>query len=99
MTEPWPYQPSKVLRMRDTPDSFEPELLLPEDGSVHYAITFHPKFAENGYVYIGSNGPGKPVGPNKEVPKKADGGPKKFTRVTRYAIDREPPFAFHPETA
>ena len=99
VTEPWAYQPSRVLRMRDTPDAFEPELLLPEDGSVHYAITFHPKFAENGYVYIGSNGPGKPVGPNKEVPKKADGKPKKFTRVTRYVIDREPPFTFHPESA
>ena len=99
VTEPWAYQPSRVLRMHDTPDAFEPELLLPEDGSVHYAITFHPKFAENGYVYIGSNGPGKPVGPNKEVPKKADGKPKKFTRVTRYVIDREPPFTFHPESA
>jgi len=99
VTEPWSYQPSRLWRMRDTADAFEPELLLPEDGSVQYAITFHPKFAENGYVYIGSNGPGKPVGPDKEVPKKADGTPRKFTRVTRYVIDREPPYTFHPESA
>ena len=92
VTEPWAYQPSRVLRMRDTPDAFEPELLLPEDGSVHYAITFHPKFAENGYVYIGSNGLKSPDG---RTPK--DG--RKHTRVTRYVIDREPPYAFHPESA
>ncbi|MFM9197404.1 MAG: PQQ-dependent sugar dehydrogenase, partial [Planctomycetia bacterium] len=91
-TEPWSYQPSRLLRMRDTADSFEPELLLPEDGSVQYAITFHPKFAENGYVYIGSNGLKSPDG---RVP--ADG--RKRTRVTRYVIDREPPYTFHPESA
>ena len=93
VTEPWSYQPSTVLRMRDDAGAFEPEVLIPSDGStVHYAITFHPKFAENGFVYIGSNGLKSPDG---RMPK----DDRKHTRITRYVIDREPPYTFHPESA
>jgi glucose/arabinose dehydrogenase/mono/diheme cytochrome c family protein len=91
VTEPWSYAPSQVMRMRDDPDEFAPELLLAEDGSVHYAIEFHPKFAENGFVYIGSNGPSKLVG--------TDGKPVRACRVTRYRIDPTPPYAFHADSA
>ncbi|MEX0744789.1 MAG: carbohydrate-binding family 9-like protein, partial [Phycisphaeraceae bacterium] len=57
VTEPWAYQPSAVMRMRDGDGAYEPEVLVPaDDTTVHYAITFHPEFAENGFVYIGSNG-------------------------------------------
>jgi uncharacterized repeat protein (TIGR03806 family) len=91
VTEPWSYAPSQVMRMRDDPDAFEPELLLAEDGSVHYSIEFHPKFAENGFVYIGSNALSGQVGP--------DGKPVRVSRVTRYRIDPTPPYAFHAESA
>jgi len=93
VTEEWPYQPSTVRRMRDDESVYESEVLIPaDDTTVHYAITFHPKFAENGYVYIGSNGHKSPDG---RVPA----GDQRFTRITRYEIDREPPYAFHPESA
>ncbi len=93
VTEPWSYQPSTVLRMRDDESAFEPEVLIPvDDSTVHYAITFHPNFAKNGFVYIGSNGVKSPDG---RVPK--DG--RKHTRITRYVIDREPPYAFHRDSA
>jgi glucose/arabinose dehydrogenase/mono/diheme cytochrome c family protein len=93
VTEPWSYQPSTVLRMRDDPATFEPEVLIPADEStVHYAITFHPRFAENGHVFIGSNGVRSPDG---RVPK--DG--RRRTRITRYVIDREPPYALHRDSA
>jgi len=93
ITEPSAYRPSSVMRMRDDPGSFEPELLIPaDDKTVHYAITFHPRFAENGHVYIGSNGL---VSPDGRIPE--DG--RQRTRVTRYTIDRTPPYAFHPESA
>jgi glucose/arabinose dehydrogenase len=93
ITEPSAYRPSTVIRMRDDPASFEPEVLIPADETtVHYAITFHPKFAENGYVYIGSNGLKSPDG---RVPE----DDRERTRITRYVIDREPPYAFHPESA
>ena len=56
VTEPAMYRPSKVMRMRDDPNSFEPETLIEVDdpdlklGTVHYSIVFHPAFAQNGYA-------------------------------------------------
>ncbi|MFO0191419.1 MAG: PQQ-dependent sugar dehydrogenase [Planctomycetia bacterium] len=93
VTEPSAYQPSTVMRMRDDASVYDPEVLIPaDDMTVHYAITFHPQFAENGFVYIGSNGLKSPDG---RVP--VDG--RRRTRVTRYVIDREPPYAFHRDSA
>ncbi|HEV3137415.1 MAG TPA: PQQ-dependent sugar dehydrogenase, partial [Pirellulales bacterium] len=46
-----------------------------------YDLTFHPDFQNNGYLYIGSNGP--------TTGASAD----KTTRVTRYAMDQRPPQA------
>ncbi|NDC63323.1 MAG: hypothetical protein EBZ59_04890 [Planctomycetia bacterium] len=103
ITEPSSYKPSKVMRMRNDPDVFEPETLIDVDhpdakrGTVHYSIVFHPKFAENGYVYIGSNGPPRPGAAH---PKAGTPGiAPKMTRITRYVIDRQPPYTFHPESA
>jgi len=94
VTEPWSYRPSTVMRMRDDEGAHEPEVLIPaDDTTVHYAITFHPNFADNGYVYIGSNGSKSPDG---RIPPDDD---RRFTRITRYVIDREPPYRFHPESA
>jgi glucose/arabinose dehydrogenase/mono/diheme cytochrome c family protein len=96
VTEPAAYRPSAVMRMRDDEGSHEPELLVPaDDTTVHYAITFHPRFADNGFVYIGSNGRKSPDG---RIPA-GDPATTRFTRVTRYVIDRAPPYAFHPESA
>lgn len=93
VTEPSAYQPSTVMRMRDDASVYEPEVLIPaDDSTVHYSLTFHPKFAETGFVYIGSNGLTSPDG---RVP--VDG--RKRTRITRYVIDREPPYAFHRDSA
>ena len=93
VTEPGPYQPSTVMRMRDDASAYEPEVLIPADETtVQYAITFHPKFAENGHVFIGSNGLKSPDG---RVPE--DG--RQRTRITRYVIDRAPPYTFHRDSA
>ena len=103
ITEPEGYHPTQVIRMRDAPDAFEPETLIdvdhpdPRKGTVHYSIVFHPRFSETGYVYIGSNGP-----PRQRLEDSTSGDPamaRRMTRVTRYVIDREPPYRFHPETA
>jgi len=111
VTEPWSYQPSSVMRMRDDPSAFEPETLLKADGSVHYSIVFHPQFAGNGYVYIGSNGPVKADAPasdstlangkqNDKTKRQIEPEkPRKMTRITRYRIDREPPYTFHADSA
>lgn len=80
-----PYAPSRIVRARDDPDAdaVEPVLTTPAVGTA-YGITFHPKFADNGFLYIGWNGA-------------VDGGPKR-TYVTRYTLDRNN-FTIDPATA
>ncbi len=58
-------------------------LALAETG---YHFTFHPRFQENGYLFVGSNGP--PAG----------GGPKRC-RIVRYTMDRTPPYRIDPKSA
>jgi uncharacterized repeat protein (TIGR03806 family) len=77
------YGATKLQRFVDDPKSTELELLLDTDGTA-YDIVFHPHFAANGYVYVGSNGPDK-------KPKK--------TRVIRYTMDRKPPYKLDPDSA
>ncbi len=80
------YGTSRLCRTTDTPESGEYETLLElPSGGVAYSIAFHPRFAENGYVYIGWNGA-------------IDEQPK-HCFVTRYTIGRESPFKFDKESA
>ncbi|MCI0377101.1 MAG: PQQ-dependent sugar dehydrogenase [Gemmataceae bacterium] len=67
------YGPTTICRSKDTADVKEFETLL-ELTDTAYDIAFHPKFADNGYFYVGSNG-------------SRDKGPK-MTRVTRYTMER-----------
>jgi glucose/arabinose dehydrogenase len=83
------YGTTRIHRMKDDPQSkmWEPWLI-----SAHtaYQLEFHPKFADNGYVYIGSNGRGPLLQPadGKREPMK--------TRITRLTIDRKPPHRIVP---
>jgi len=79
------YGPAAVLRVIDDPSTEQAEsvLTIPDKGTA-YGIAFHPRFADNGYLYVGWNGP---VG----------GGPKR-TIVTRYTMDRAT-FALDAESA
>jgi uncharacterized repeat protein (TIGR03806 family) len=79
------YGPAAILRIADDPAVEKAELLLtiPNNGTA-YGIAFHPRFADNGYLYVGWNGP-------------INGGPKK-TIVTRYTMDRAT-FALDPDSA
>lgn len=62
-----------VYSLKDDPQTKDKELVLKlEDTGYHF--TFHPRFKENGYIYIGSNGP-PPEGK----------GPKRC-RITRYTM-------------
>jgi uncharacterized repeat protein (TIGR03806 family) len=77
ITEAWSYGPATVARVKDDPGAEGLEVLFPVDG-VAYAVAFHPNFAANGHVFVGSNGP-------------ASGTPKK-TRITRYTMDPRSPY-------
>jgi uncharacterized repeat protein (TIGR03806 family) len=72
------YAPTKILRMKDDPRATEFEEIWKMKG-IAYDLIFHPKFQENGYVYLGWN-----TGREK-------GG--MATRVTRYTMAREAPYA------
>ncbi len=66
--------PGRIARIKDDPTVSEFDELLQVDG-IAYGAAFHPDFANNGYVYIGSNGP---------ATSKA-----KTTRIIRYTIDKQ----------
>jgi glucose/arabinose dehydrogenase len=74
----------RILRIKDDPNVEKAEQLLALDG-IAYGMAFHPRFATNGYFYVGDNGP-------------MEGGPKK-TRVTRYHMDPRPPYRVDPKSA
>ena len=48
----------RLLRIQDNPNTTQVEVLLNSEDII-YGVTFHPKFQQNGYVYVGSNGPAK----------------------------------------
>jgi len=79
ITQGAPYGRTEIHRMQDDPSVSTFETLLNLDGTA-YEIAFHPRFADNGYVYVGWNGleSGKPE--------------EKKTKVTRYTVDRKPPY-------
>lgn len=49
--------PMRVRRMRTGGDGSDAETLMDQLDDLYYSAIFHPKFAENGYVYFGANGP------------------------------------------
>ena len=88
ITEAGAYGKTALYRVKDDPavrTEDAVKLMDTPDDSVAYDFTFHPKFAENGFVYVGWNG-------------KAPGTKTHFTRVTRYTMDRKPPFAIDPKS-
>ena len=72
-----------IYRMKDDPSTKTADsikmLETPENGTA-YDLCFHPKFAENGYIYIGWNGTPDPTIKSKR------------SRVTRYKMLTRPPY-------
>ena len=71
------YGPTKIMRSTDASNQTELELLHETKG-VAYSIAFHPKFLENGFMYIGSNGKTE--------------GEKNKSRIIRQTLSRSAPF-------
>ncbi len=69
----WP-EPGGLRVFTDAQDVSSSEPLLPSDRIV-YGFCFHPKYLENGYLFIISNGPSKDA--------------NKFDRITRVTIARD----------
>ena len=78
------YSPTTLIRFRDSPDVDSYETVAKfTDERLFYDICFHPKFAENGFVYLGTN-------------VKVNG--VKHSRVSRFVVDREAPFKFQADS-
>jgi uncharacterized repeat protein (TIGR03806 family) len=79
-----PYGPTRLCRTKDDPSSGEYEVLL-DLKALCYDIAFHPKFRDNGYVYVGGG---------CALSGKAD-----RNGVTRYTVARTPPYRLDPKSA
>ncbi|MDX1945814.1 MAG: PQQ-dependent sugar dehydrogenase [Pirellulaceae bacterium] len=72
------YAATTIYRLADDPAVTEPvPLLETPGGGTAYGICFHPKFADNGYLYVGWNG---------RLDKESKDPKKCF--ITRYTWDR-----------
>lgn len=102
--QPKPYAPSSIGRLNVGDATGTLETLLESDETV-YDLVFHPRFAENGYVYVGGNGTYVPPPPPAAKPEsgKPESGkpepaappappPEKKNRITRYTVERQPPY-------
>lgn len=71
------YGPTKIMRTRESesPETLE-ELIDPK--GVAYSLAFHPRFEDNGWLYVGSNG--------------KVGDEPNYSRVQRYEISRQAPY-------
>src|SRR5262249_20915983 len=87
ITNDRPYGATKIRRIKDDPGTTLEggEILLDFDYTA-YDITFHPNFAKNGYMYVGSNGPQSGAGKDRK------------TRITRYTMSPRPPYTFDPKS-
>lgn len=74
---------ARLVRFRNDPEATEREILL-EPNRQLYAVTFHPRYVDNGYIFLLDNGP--------------SGEKPKFNRIVRYTIDRQPPHKLLPDS-
>lgn len=81
--EAGPWAPCELLRIVDDPNVETAETLLAVDG-IAYSLVFHPDFVNNGYLYVGRNGPA--------------GAESRKSQVVRYKVDPSPPYAFDPKS-
>jgi uncharacterized repeat protein (TIGR03806 family) len=89
ITEAGSYGKTALYRVKDDPavrTEDAVKVMDTPDGGVAYDFAFHPKFAENSFVYVGWN-------------SKPPGAKSHCTRVTRYTMDRAPPYAIDLKTA
>jgi uncharacterized repeat protein (TIGR03806 family) len=90
ITQDRPYSATGFWRVKDDPDvktADAVKMFDTPDGGSATDFCFHPKFTENGYVYVGWNGKG-----NGKIKKKSN-------RITRYTMQTKPPYTLDEKTA
>ncbi len=66
--------PGRILRVKNDPDAKESRQVLDLPDSLVYSMAFHPKYKENGWVYVYHNAP--------------FAAEHRFNHLTRYTMDR-----------
>ncbi|SIO61576.1 conserved hypothetical protein, HNE_0200 family [Singulisphaera sp. GP187] len=69
-------QGSRIVRIKDDPDTADSELVLDLPKYLVYSVCFHPDYASNGYVYLFRNGP--------------RAAPERMNQILRYTVERQP---------
>lgn len=88
LTQPQAYAATKLEIMSESKPKDPPvHLLTTPTGGTATDFCFHPKFAENGYVYVGWGG------------RKGWWDPRKYCFITRYTMQTKQPFALDPASA
>jgi uncharacterized repeat protein (TIGR03806 family) len=72
-------QKGRIMAFRNLSDVRDPEPFVEIEDHDTYGMTFHPRYAENSWVYVFSNGP-------QSDPK------ERRNRITRFTVRSEPPF-------
>lgn len=89
ITQPRSYGPTALWRFSYKPDATEKDAVklmdTPGEGTA-YDVCFHPKWKENGYVYVGWNG---------KIPDRK----RKVCAITRYTMSTKAPYDFDPKSA
>lgn len=80
----WREKRSSLSRYDPAEGGGEPVQLL-ELSEAAYSIAFHPDYKRNGFLYLGSNGPGE--------------GGDSCSRVVRYTVNRNAPFGLIDDSA
>ncbi len=75
--------PGHVVRLKNQADADKTEPFL-NINRIVYGFAFHPNYAKNHYLYVGSNGP--------------DGGKDKKDRVSRFTVESKPPYRCDPKS-
>ncbi len=75
--------PGRLRRFVDDQNTAALETVLTLDRLI-YGLCFHPRFVDNGYVYLVTNGPSK--------------AENKHNRIARYTIGRESPHPIDPQS-
>ncbi len=78
VTQNQAFSATSVYRIKDDPADPQTEKLLEQD-AMTYSLAFHPNFKNNGYFYLGLNGPS-----SAQLARK--------TKVVRYKMDPKPPY-------
>ena len=86
LDQPKPYGKTRLCRTKGDPSAGEIEVLYEWDKALAYSLCFHPRYEENGFLYVGANAAWE-----KDQPKTC--------RIICYSLGKEPPHNFDSMTA